>query len=109
MRKRVWAAAVAAVVLPALTVAVAVPAWAKVERARPFVGILAEPPAEQADKPGVVVHDVAPDSPAAKAGLKKGDRIVKAGDKEVKTFDALADLVKAGKPGDKLALHVVRD
>jgi S1-C subfamily serine protease len=58
---------------------------------------------------GVVVHSVSLDGPAAKAGLKGGDKIVKADGKDVKNFDDLKTLVAGHKPGDKLALVVVRD
>lgn len=58
---------------------------------------------------GVVVKEVAPDGPAAKAGLKPGDRVVKAGDQEVRDADAFQKAVAARKAGEKLALAVVRD
>ena len=37
-----------------------------------FVGVALGATAKDAAKPGVVVRDVTPDSPAAKAGLQKG-------------------------------------
>jgi serine protease Do len=36
---------------------------------------------------GVLVREVTPDSPAAQAGLKSGDHIIKIGDEEVKGVD----------------------
>src|ERR1700722_5877912 len=63
----------------------------------------------QADHGGVVVRGFSPDSPAGKAGLKEGDRIVKAGDKDGKSFADLKDVVAGHKPGDKVMLKVMRD
>jgi S1-C subfamily serine protease len=76
---------------------------------RAHLGLAAEAVAKDAPAQGVVVHSVSPDGPAAKAGLKGGDRIVKADGKDVKSFDDLKTLVAGHKPGDKLALKVVRD
>lgn len=49
---------------------------------------------------GVVVTALKPDSPAAKAGLRRGDVIVKLGDQEVETPKALKTALEnqAGKP-----------
>jgi S1-C subfamily serine protease len=58
---------------------------------------------------GVVVKEAAPDGPAAKAGVKAGDRVVKVAGQEVKDADAFVKAVAAHKPGEKLALTVVRD
>ena len=57
---------------------------------------------------GLVIHHVAPDSPAAKAGLKQHDVIVKAGAKPVSD---VADLVEAvGSAKDKnLSLEIIRE
>jgi S1-C subfamily serine protease len=74
---------------------------------RPLLGIGTA--AMKSDPAGVTVAHVEPEGPAAKAGLKKGDRIVMAGDKEIKNFEELTKALAECKPGDKLALKVVRD
>ena len=58
---------------------------------------------------GVIIKDVTADSPAARAGLKVGDRVVKVGDQDVKDAEAFVKTVSARKPGDKLAMTVQRD
>ena len=47
-------------------------------------------------------------SPAEKAGLKVGDRILAFGDHKVDGPDKLASLVEGRKAGDKVTLHIVR-
>src|SRR5262245_13873611 len=74
---------------------------------KPYLGIAAD--SKQADARGVVVREVTPNSPAAKAGLKSGDIIIRIGDVEVKDFQALADAVAGHKPGAKLDLTITRD
>ena len=73
------------------------------------LGIVADPAPKDADQGGVVVREVGPDSPAAKAGLKTGDVIVKVGDKDVKDFDDLVNTLAQHKPGDKLSVQVRRE
>ncbi len=103
VRGRVAAWAVAGLLAaPALA-----PADAPSRAERPYLGVAAR--AEEGGQPGVAVRDVDPDSPAGKAGLKDGDRIVAAGDQAVKTFDDLRKAVASHKPGDKLTLKVMRD
>ena len=96
------------VVLVLLTVGLAVQAQpgSGAEAPRGYLGILVSP-AEGGT--GVVVQEVTADSPAAKAGLKNGDRIVKLGDEEVTDIDQFVRAVAAKKPGDKLVLSVRRD
>src|SRR5438045_9333575 len=47
----------------------------------------------------VVVADVVPDSPAAKAGLQKDDVIVKVGDQEVRNPDVFRETLLSHRPG----------
>jgi membrane-associated protease RseP (regulator of RpoE activity) len=76
------------------------------ESARAYLGIAGS---DSADKKGVVVDEVAKDSPAAKAGLRAGDRIVTVENGPVESFKDLADRVSKHKPGDKLMMQIVRD
>jgi S1-C subfamily serine protease len=75
---------------------------------RPYLGMAAEAAAKDGPK-GVTVHSVNPDSPAAKAGLKSSDRILMADGKEVKSFEELKNTLAGHKPGDQIALKVMRD
>ena len=95
-----------------------------------LVGLLA--PAARADDPpkpkgaigvmisretgSLVVVGTVPDSPAAKAGLKEGDVIVKVNDHKVKEKDATGEDVEAlakeivkHEPGTKIKITVKRD
>ena len=55
---------------------------------------------------GVIVLDVAPDSPAADAGLTPGDRIVALNGEPVMTPEELIDLVAEMQPEDKAMLSI---
>ncbi|RLA84548.1 MAG: peptidase [Deltaproteobacteria bacterium] len=57
---------------------------------------------------GALVTEVIPDSPAEKAGLRKGDVIVGFNGKEVQDSFALRRLVGSTPPGKKVKLEVVR-
>jgi len=57
---------------------------------------------------GVVIVDVAEDSPAAKAGLQKGDVIVQLGFDEVDDLDSYADLESALSANKPQPVRVVR-
>ena len=52
--------------------------------------------------------DVQPDSPAAKAGIRKGDLILKIGDQEVPDADGFRELLSAHAPGEAVRLGIVR-
>lgn len=58
---------------------------------------------------GVIVVEVGKDSPAYKAGLKKGDVIVKIGDYEVKTAAELKYYLYKYEPKTKININVIRD
>jgi hypothetical protein len=60
------------------------------------------------DGAGVLVTEVVEDGPAAKAGLRAGDVIVKVGDADVASPDALHEAMTDTEPGDDLALQVLR-
>ncbi len=76
-----------------------------------FLGILPQrvAPADEAALSGVDVRYVYPDSPAAAAGLLRGDRIIKLGDDPVDSASALRDAVSRLRPGDKAELTYQRD
>jgi len=58
---------------------------------------------------GCTVTAVNPNMPAAKAGVKIGDLIVKIDGKEFEGLDSLFDHVQSKKPGDKLKLSIQRN
>ncbi len=58
---------------------------------------------------GVLINNVADDSPAEDAGLREGDVIVQFDGKDVEDPDELADLVSNTSPGDKIKVKIVRD
>jgi serine protease Do len=60
------------------------------------------------DADGVLVHDVEEDSPAARAGLTRGDLIVAAAGRQVRTPDDLFDALKAAAPGGSIELNLIR-
>ena len=58
---------------------------------------------------GVLVGDVIEDSPAEKAGIKRGDIIVKVNDEEVNSPEELQDKIRSIEIGEKANVEVVRD
>ncbi len=58
---------------------------------------------------GVVITEVAPDSPAEKAGLKVGDVIVKYNEKSIDSTGALRNQIALTKPGTSVEMQVVRE
>ena len=58
---------------------------------------------------GVIVNQVAENSPAANAGIKVGDRIVSVNGRLLVASDSLSDEVANLKPGDEIAVKLVRD
>ncbi|MEO6772288.1 MAG: M20/M25/M40 family metallo-hydrolase [Kofleriaceae bacterium] len=58
--------------------------------------------------PGLVISDVVPEGPAAKAGLKGGDRIIKVGAVEIRGIEDLMFVLQAAKPGTTAKVTFVR-
>jgi S1-C subfamily serine protease len=84
--------------------ATAQPAAAQPAGSGPYLGVMVGPDGDKA-----LIRDVAPGSPAEKAGVKAGDRVAKVGKQEVKNVDDFLKAVAAHKPGDKVSLTVDRD
>src|SRR5205823_3514250 len=80
------------------------PLNASAERA--YLGIRS---AEAKEGEGVRVDQVAPESPAAAAGFKSGDTIVKIDGAEVTRASRLEDILAQKRPGDQLVFAVRRD
>jgi hypothetical protein len=59
--------------------------------------------------PGMVLSDVKPDGPAAKAGLKGGDRIVQIGTTEIRSVNDLMFVLQTAKPGTDVKITFVRE
>ncbi len=60
------------------------------------------------DGEGVLISSVVEDSPAAKAGLKAGDVIVKLDDEKIKDGSDLIDVLEDKEAGDEVELAIVR-
>lgn len=81
-----------------------------------WIGLLGGPVSEELlhhvavpEGQGLLVRDVVPDSPAAKAGIQKWDIMVRANDIELKDMRDLVDLVvKAGSNEEPIAIEVMR-
>jgi S1-C subfamily serine protease len=64
--------------------------------------------AQGTDENGVVIVAVQKDGPAAKAGLRRGDIVLKVNAAEVNDAQALRDALAALKPGDEAQIRVAR-
>jgi serine protease Do len=73
----------------------------------PYIGLL--PKRDPSTDPGVRIRFVFPDSPAEKAGLVRGDRIVKLDDADLADARSFGELVSRKRPGDRVTLTFVRD
>ncbi len=72
----------------------------------PYLGVMANEAKAFTDD--VVVGGVAPDSPAAKAGLKRGDVLVAFNGSELDSWNELTERLDACKAGDAVELTVER-
>jgi uncharacterized protein (TIGR03067 family) len=61
------------------------------------------------DSKQVVVSDTVPGGPAAKAGLKKDDVVLKIGDQYATDLKSVVNMIRKVKPGSELTLRIRRD
>lgn len=61
------------------------------------------------EAPGAVLQQLTEGGPAANAGLKVGDRVVKVDDEAVKNYGDLLAIVQDARGGDKATVRYVRD
>jgi membrane-associated protease RseP (regulator of RpoE activity) len=76
------------------------------ENAGPWLGVVVGPSEEPA---GMVVRHVAPESPAADAGLERGDVITAVDGQAVSDFEALSGAIDAKAVDDTVTLSVVKN
>jgi len=74
----------------------------------PYLGIVPNTDVQQAFKNEVIVHRLEPNSPAAKAGLAVGDRLVQIDGRDVPNWKVLLEIVAEHKVGDVLSIRVER-
>jgi len=76
---------------------------------RSFNASLGTIPSYTAKPPGVVLDGVRPDGAAAKAGLQKGDRILKIGKIDVASVRELVYILDDARPGQKTTITFERN
>lgn len=67
------------------------------------------PGKQEGGEPGALIGAVEPGSAASAMGLEAGDRIVAINGEPVADFEALAKAVRGMRPGERIALSVLRD
>lgn len=72
----------------------------------PRLGVI---PAYDDDKEGLLIEGASPGTPAAKAGLKAGDRIMSLAGKPVKNIQSYMQIMAGQKKGDTLEVGIVRE
>jgi serine protease Do len=80
-----------------------------VERGRIGVSLQDLRPAEKGRNEGAVIAEVAPDSPAERAGLRRGDVVTMADDRPIRTAAQLRNKVGLSRIGQDVKLTVQRD
>jgi len=83
---------------------------------RPYIGVWLQPVDEKLasylgvnQAEGMVVANVVAGGPAAQAGLKKYDVIIKVDKKTINNYDELQEILKSKRVGDKVLLEIIRN
>lgn len=63
---------------------------------------------ELSGNPGVLIQEIAPDSPAKKAGLKDHDIILSINDTPIRKTEDIAQTISSGKAGEQVKIHLIR-
>lgn len=82
----------------------------RVERGR--IGVSLQDPHPSVNKglnQGAVIAEIAPDSPAERAGLRKGDIVTGANERPIRTAAQLRNTIGLARVGDDVRLTVLRD
>jgi C-terminal processing protease CtpA/Prc len=75
-----------------------------------YLGVRADSAARGSEQQeGVIVRDVHPDGPAARAGIRKGDVITRVGRRPVDDFADLCNAITRHQPGDRVTIEARRD
>lgn len=61
------------------------------------------------DEPGLKIQGTSAGSPAERAGLREGDRILKVGDHEVNEVYSLMEALRGYQPGDEVTIKALRE
>lgn len=75
----------------------------------PYLGVFGEDITADSGQRGAIIREVVVGSPADKAGLKRGDLVLKIGDQEINGFGDLSQKIRQYKPSDKVKVTVLRD
>ena len=70
----------------------------------PLVGVTGGQNPDKAE-----IESIVPGSPAAKAGIRKGDIIIEFAGKDISTFDSLVNVVGIHRPGEEVMVKILRD
>ena len=81
---------------------------AKPGTGQPYLGVASRKAAGPADVSGYLVERVTPDGPAAIAGVRTGDLILKIGAHSIRTIDDLTATMKKFKSGQQVTLQLRR-
>lgn len=85
------------------------------ENASPWLGVYSQNLTQelrdglQYDGGGVLINRVVPDSPADRAGLEKGDVVVRVGLRSIDSPAELARVIRTARVGQSVSIEVVRD